>query len=199
MESLDGGSFNRFGYVSQSPYNYIDPDGRNEEDPPMQQVEVKGKKEPKPPPPPAPRPAEETPISVRITAIAAQMPTFPQAFVDCVDAGKWDWGNLGTAGNGGGTAASEAMTAANLANSAANMAAGPTGAGIGTASHATSWQHRLASNYGQAQQIAATGKRTGAIQAKYSAIGKAAGRIAIIPTIWEGYWNIGTIARCGSQ
>ncbi len=88
-------------------------------------------------------------------------------------------------------------TTGNLANSAGNIMAGPTGSGIGTVSHATSWQHRVASNYGQAQQIAANGRRTGPIQARIGTVGKAAGRLAILPTIWEGYWDIGLMVYCG--
>lgn len=84
-----------------------------------------------------------------------------------------------------------------LENAAGNAAAGATGSGIGTASHATSWAHRVASNYGQSQQIIETGKRTGATQARISGIGKVAGRLLIIPTIWEGYWDIGSIIYCG--
>ena len=104
---------------------------------------------------------------------------------------------MGPAGDDGASTAGNVGTTANLGNSAGNAAAGPTGSGIGTASHATSWPHRVASNIGQAQQVAETGKRTGPTQARTSAIGKAAGRILIIPTIWEGYWDIGSIIYCG--
>jgi len=73
--------------------------------------------------------------------------------------------------------------AAYTANAVANELVGPTGrTGLGgLKSHPTDWQHKLGSRFG------ATGSK----------IGRFAGRAAVVLTVAEGFWDIGTIAGCG--
>jgi RHS repeat-associated protein len=115
---------------------------------------------------------------------------------DCVAQNRWDWGKLGPAGPEGTSDVGAAVTAGNVANIAGNVAAGPTGSGAGIGSHATSWAHRAGSNIGQALQIAENGRRFGSTQAAWSTAGKVLGRALILPTIFEGAYDIATIARC---
>ncbi|EPX60313.1 hypothetical protein D187_001800 [Cystobacter fuscus DSM 2262] len=126
----------------------------------------------------------------------ADWPQLPSGFAECVEERRWDWGQLGPQGANEKTVVGHAGTAGNLANSAGNAAAGATGSGISSASHQTSWQHRVGSNIGQAAQKAENGRRFGPTQARISGYGKAAGRLAILPTIWEGYWDIGSMVYC---
>jgi len=126
----------------------------------------------------------------------ADWPQLPPGVAKCIESRRWDWGNMGPQGDGPPTLAGNLGTAGNLANSAGNFAAGATGSGIGSVSHATSWQHRAGSAIGQVAQQAQNGRRFGPVQAAVSRYGKVAGRLAIVPTIWEGYWNIGSIAYC---
>ena len=126
----------------------------------------------------------------------ADWPQLPPSVVKCIESRRWDWGNMGPQGDGPPTSAGDLGTAGNLANSAGNFTAGATGSGISSASHATSWQHRVGSVVGQAAQQAQNGRRFGPVQAAVSRYGKVAGRLAILPTMWEGYWDIGSIAYC---
>lgn len=126
----------------------------------------------------------------------ADWPQLPQGVAKCIESRRWDWGNMGPQGNDPPTFMGDLGTSGNLANSAGNFLAGATGSGIGSASHATSWQHRAGSVIGQSAQQAQNGRRFGPVQATWSGYGKLAGRLAIIPTIWEGYWDIGSIAYC---
>ncbi|MGL6160752.1 RHS repeat-associated core domain-containing protein, partial [Microbulbifer sp.] len=112
-----------------------------------------------------------------------------ESFASCVDNNKFDWGKI--IGSGG-----DAVTGANLANAAGNMAAGRTGSGMGVPSHGTSWQHRTLSGIGQNMQLQENGRRFGSTQARWSNAGRIIGRAAVLPLIFEGYYDIGTIARC---
>jgi RHS repeat-associated protein len=107
-------------------------------------------------------------------------PQLPNGYVDCLSQRRWDW----------------SLTIVNLANSAGNAAAGTTGTGIGTASHATTWQHSAGSAIGQAAQRAENGRSFGPTQAKWSSAGKMTGRLLLLPTIWEGYWDLGSELYC---
>lgn len=118
-----------------------------------------------------------------------------QSFVECVEEGRWDWGKLGPSGSSGTSTIGNVGSSAQIANTAANIAVGQTGAGIATASHATSWQHVAGLRIGQARQLAVNGRTMGAVQARWSSIGKFAGRVGIVTTIWEGYWDVGTFVR----
>jgi hypothetical protein len=51
--------------------------------------------------------------------------------------------------------------------------------------HSTSWQHRVGS---------AAARATGNI--RYSQVGRALGRAFLLPTIFEGFYDIGAEARC---
>jgi RHS repeat-associated protein len=126
----------------------------------------------------------------------ADWPQLPPGAAKCIESRRWDWGNMGPQGDGPPTLAGDLGTAGNLANSAGNFAAGATGSGVGSASHATSWQHRAGSVIGQVAQQVQNGRRFGSVQAVVSRYGKVAGRLAILPTMWEGYWDIGSIAYC---
>ena len=74
--------------------------------------------------------------------------------------------------------------AGHTANAALNMAVGSTGrVGVGgVLPHATTWEHKLASGFG----------------GNASRLGRAAGRGAIVLTVFEGFYDIGTIGRCGA-
>jgi RHS repeat-associated protein len=118
-------------------------------------------------------------------------------FADCLGERRWDWGKLGPSGKEGTSGIGNAGSSAQIANATGNAAAGYTGSGIGTASHATSWQHKASADIGQSMQKAATGKRFGPTQARWSTAGRLVGRVAILPTIWEGGWDIGSMVYCG--
>lgn len=124
-------------------------------------------------------------------------PTGLSPFAHCLAERRWDWGQLGSSGSEGSSTIGDASTALNLANAAANRAAGATGSGMSSASHATSWQHRVGSNIGQSAQQTVNGKSFGSTQAAWSSAGKMAGRLALLPLIWEGYWDIGSAIYCG--
>ena len=115
---------------------------------------------------------------------------------ECVAQNRWGWGKLGPAGPEGTSDVGAVATGGNLANIAGNVAAGPTGVGAGVGSHATSWAHRVGSEIGQAAQLAENGGRFGSTQAAWSTAGKVLGRALILPTIFEGFYDIGTVARC---
>jgi hypothetical protein len=53
-------------------------------------------------------------------------------------------------------------------------------AGFGIGRHATDWQHKLTKKF----------------LPKYDPIGKSVGRYALVPTVGEGFWDIGTLIRC---
>ena len=69
----------------------------------------------------------------------------------------------------------------------ANALAGETGrTGLGgVPSHATTWQHKAG---------AAISRVTG--NPWFSRVGRFVGRAALIPTVFEGFYDIGTIGRC---
>lgn len=90
---------------------------------------------------------------------------------DCIEKYRFSW---------------DALTAMNLGNTAANVVAGRTPrGGIGTPAHSTSWQHRAGS---------AAARATGDV--RYSHAGRAMGRAFLLPAIFEGFYDIGTSARC---
>jgi|GEM_PF-5092516 len=74
--------------------------------------------------------------------------------------------------------------AAHSANAALNVAVGSTGrVGVGgVLPHATTWEHKALSGFG----------------GNASRVGRFAGRAAIALTIFEGFYDIGTIGRCGA-
>ena len=47
-----------------------------------------------------------------------------------------------------------------------------------------------------AANILMTGRSFGSVQAEWSNRGRIYGRIALLPSIWEGYWDIGSIIYC---
>ncbi|HCH0556508.1 TPA: RHS repeat-associated core domain-containing protein [Pseudomonas aeruginosa] len=120
-----------------------------------------------------------------------------QSFADCVAENKWDWGKLGPAGKEGTSTAGNATSGAQVANGLGNAAVGYTGSGMSTASHATSWQHAAGSRVGQAAQMAENGRRFGSTQVAWSSAGRFLGRVAVVTTIWEGFYDIGTMGYCG--
>jgi hypothetical protein len=92
-------------------------------------------------------------------------------FANCVEKERWDWGWV---------------TAATVGNPVVNALAGKTGTGVGgLPSHATSWQHKAG---------ALISRATGNVW--FSRAGKFAGRAALIPTVFEGFYDIGAIGRC---
>jgi hypothetical protein len=124
-------------------------------------------------------------------------PQLPADFVNCLEAMRWDWGLLGPQGSEAPTLGGSVATAANLANTAGNLAAGPTGPGIGgVPSHATSWQHKLASQLGKAAQRAESGRSTGPTQASLRRVGRLAGRAALVPLLVEGLWDFVALPYC---
>lgn len=124
-------------------------------------------------------------------------PTGLQSFADCLRERRWDWGRFGASGPEGTSSVGNVASGAQAANAAANKAIGYTGSGIGTASHATSWQHAAGSEIGQAVQRASDGRNFGPKQIPWSRAGRLLGRVAVVTTIWEGGWDIGSIAYCG--
>jgi RHS repeat-associated protein len=120
-----------------------------------------------------------------------------QAFADCLGERRWDWGKLGAAGSEGTSNVGNAGSTAHVANAVGNTLVGQTGAGISTATHATTWQHAVGSNVGQAAQLSQNGRRFGPVQAQVSSAGRLLGRVAVVTTVWEGFWNIGSMVHCG--
>ena len=122
-----------------------------------------------------------------------------QSFAGCVGENKWDWGQPFQTGRKGGTStAGNVASGAHVANAAGNAAVGYTGSGMNTASHATSWQHAAGSEIGQAGQRAYNGRSFGRpIQVPVSAVGRFLGRAALVTTVWEGAYDIGTMIYCG--
>lgn len=114
---------------------------------------------------------------------------------DCVKSDRWDWGQMGPAGDDISDVGSTA-SAGIIANTAGNFLAGPTGSGIANVSHATSWQHAVSARIGQAAQRLSTGRSFGPLQARISSVGKLTGRLAILPTIWEGFYDLTAAGRC---
>ena len=97
--------------------------------------------------------------------------TYFDCLANCIEKYRFSW---------------EAITTINLGNTAANTVAGRTPrGGIGTPAHSTSWQHRVGS---------AAARATGDV--RYSYAGRALGRAMILPTIAEGFYDIGTELRC---
>jgi RHS repeat-associated protein len=95
-------------------------------------------------------------------------------FWDCVEANRLDWGKV---------------SAFTIGNPLANLAAGYTGrSGFGgLKSHATSWEHKVGGWLA---------RQTGSVT--FSRIGKLAGRAALVPTVFEGFYDIGTMGRCAA-
>ncbi|OGL47349.1 MAG: hypothetical protein A2W05_00960, partial [Candidatus Schekmanbacteria bacterium RBG_16_38_10] len=93
-------------------------------------------------------------------------------FAQCVEENRWDWGWV---------------TALTIGNPVANALAGETGrTGFGgVPSHATTWQHKAG---------AWISRVTG--NPWFSRVGRFVGRAALIPTVFEGFYDIGTIDRC---
>nr|WP_313287178.1 RHS repeat-associated core domain-containing protein [Stenotrophomonas pavanii] len=118
-------------------------------------------------------------------------------FADCVSERRWDWGKLGASGPESTSTTGEVASGAQVANAAANSAVGSTGSGISAAPHATTWQHAAGSQAGQAMQRAANGRRFGPVQASWSSAGRLLGRVAVVTTVWEGFWDIGSMVYCG--
>lgn len=197
----DAGGFNRFVFGLNNPMLYSDPSGAEPTDDPNNAPVLPTTTVI------ANRPPDITLIggplmplmfvheradSVRPVEIHAQ--SFDEV-ADCVRENSWDWGNLGPAGTDP-SAARNIGSAAATGNAAGNLVAGPTGSGISRVTHATSWQHRVASSIGQAMQRVATGRSFGPLQARISTIGKAAGRFAVATTVWEGFYDVGTLSQC---
>jgi RHS repeat-associated protein len=118
-------------------------------------------------------------------------------FADSVSERRWDWGKLGASGPEGTSTTGDVTSRAQVANAAANTAVGSTGSGISAAPHATTWQHAAGSQAGQTMQRAANGRRFGPVQASWSSAGRLLGRVAVVTTVWEGFWNIGSVVYCG--
>jgi len=74
--------------------------------------------------------------------------------------------------------------AGHAANAALNVAVGTTGrVGVGgVLPHATTWEHKALSAFG----------------GNASRVGRFAGRAAIVATVFEGFYDLGTIGRCGA-
>jgi RHS repeat-associated protein len=96
-----------------------------------------------------------------------------QEFGGCIEQNRFDWG--------------AALTAFDVANPIANKLAGSTGrmgfGGLGP--HPTTWQHKVGRSLSRASRNPVFGR-----------VGKAAGRLALAPTVLEGFYDIGTIGRC---
>lgn len=79
------------------------------------------------------------------------------------------------------------VTAVSVGNPVANKLAGDTGrmgfGGLGR--HPTSWQHKAGASLSRAFK-----------NPTFSRVGKFAGRAALVPTVFEGFYDIGTIGRC---
>jgi len=45
-------------------------------------------------------------------------------------------------------------------------------------------------------QLQENGRRFGSTQARWSSAGRIIGRVAVLPLIFEGFYDIGTMARC---
>ena len=96
-------------------------------------------------------------------------------YAECVEQNSLDWG---------------AMTAFSIGNPIANLLAGDTGrmgfGGLGP--HATSWQHKVGAALTRATR-----------NPVFSRAGKLLGRASLVPTVLEGSYDIGTMARCATM
>lgn len=72
--------------------------------------------------------------------------------------------SFGASESQGTSTAGNAVSGVQVANAGASRAVGRTGSGIGTASHATTWQHAAGSGLGQTLQRISNGRRFGSIQ-----------------------------------
>jgi hypothetical protein len=114
---------------------------------------------------------DDDPVST-LDRVLSEIPIDGVEFGDCIEENRLDWG---------------AITAYAIANPIANKLAGNTGrmgfGGVGP--HPTTWQHKVGGAVSRA-----TGNPT------FGRIGKAAGRYSLFLTVFEGFYDIGTIARC---
>ena len=192
--STEGCDPERDGYdcdISLPTDNDDDPDDGSEKDKPTDEIIVTGR-----------RPNRRPPDIGRLLPPVEDV-SVPETdggyltYASCVEGRRFDWGSLGPAGDDGTSAVGNAVSGAHVANGAANAAVGYTGrSGVGTVSHATSWQHKLGSSVGQSRQQATNGRRFGSVQSRWSTWGRAAGRFAIVTTLAEGAWAWGAVGTC---
>ena len=80
-----------------------------------------------------------------------------------------------------------AVTAFSVGNPVANRLAGSTGRmGFGgLRPHPTTWQHKVGASLSRTFR-----------NPTFSRVGKFAGRASLVPTVFEGFYDIGTIGRC---
>lgn len=195
------GAIGRYGYGLANPFTYSDPTGADAEDdrrnaPMLPPTIVRALRWP-------------DPILIggstissfiddRRVSVTKPLQTREKSLdemASCISTDRWDWGQLGPSGEDKSELGAVSSGAA-IANTAGNILAGPTGSGIARASHATSWQHALSASIGRTAQRASTGRSFGPLQAKISAVGKFAGRAALLPTVWEGFYDLAAEARC---
>jgi RHS repeat-associated protein len=109
---------------------------------------------------------------------------FLDKWAACIEKWRWDWSWV---------IPSEVSDIAgkvfSIGNPLANLLAGGTGrAGLGIAEHATTWQHKLGRLLTEK-----TGSRL------FNKAGKLLGRAALVVTVGEGFWDLGTIMRCAAE
>ena len=129
----------------------------------------------------------------------ADWPQLPMGVAECIESRRWDWGELWRDEGESYSMTGKVITTLEFANSAANILAGKTARRSGIAGiepHATTWQHKVWSAIGKEYQMTMTGRSFGSVQAEWSNRGRIYGRIALLPSIWEGYWDIGSIIYC---
>ncbi|WP_199171005.1 RHS repeat domain-containing protein [Ottowia massiliensis] len=129
----------------------------------------------------------------------ADWPQLPMGVAECIESRRWDWGVLWRDEGESYSMTGKVITTLEFANSAANILAGKTARRSGIAGiepHATTWQHKVWSAIGKEYQMRMTGRSFGSVQAEWSNRGRIYGRIALLPSIWEGYWDIGSIIYC---
>ena len=114
---------------------------------------------------------ENSPINIADPAGLA--PDYQHCVASCIEENRFDLGKV--------------ITTFNIANPLLNAAVGDTGrVGIGgTPPHATTWQHKLGSLIWRSIK-----------NPFFSHVGKIVGRAAIVATVFEGFYDVGTIGRC---